>query len=63
MYSNAITADSFIIFPRLPVIDKFPLPSDNDDSMNKISPPTEVHARPVTTPAKLLFSYLSLKNF
>jgi hypothetical protein len=29
--------------------------------MNKISPPTEVQAKPVTTPATS-FSYLSLSN-
>ena len=44
-------------------MDRFPFPSDIDDSINKISPPTDVHARPVTIPATLLLSYLSLKNF
>ena len=63
MYSNAIIADSFIILPRFPVMERFPFPSDIDDSINNISPPTDVHASPVTTPATVLFSYLSLKNF
>ena len=58
----AIVADSFITFPRFPVIFITPLPFDNIDSMNKISPPTRVQANPVTTPATLLFSYLSLSN-
>ena len=44
-------------------MERFPLPSDIDDSINSISPPTDVHASPVTTPATVLFSYLSLKNF
>ena len=54
-YCNAITADSFITSPRLPVNVSFsPLPRDNDDSTNRISPPTAVQANPVTTPAKSL---------
>ena len=43
-------------------IDKFPFPLDKIDSINKISPPTLVHAKPVTTPATSLFSYLSRCN-
>ena len=63
IYSRAIIADSFIILPKFPVIERSPFPSEIDDSINNISPPTEVHANPVTTPATELFSYLSLKNF
>ena len=63
MYSIAIVADSFITFPKFPVIFKFPFPLDKIDSINKISPPTRVHANPVTTPAKSLFSYLSRSSF
>ena len=36
-----------------------PLPFETIDSINKISPPTLVQAKPVTTPATSLFSYLS----
>ena len=47
----AIVADSFIIFPRFPVILKLPFPGEIADSIKRMSPPTEVHAKPVTTPA------------
>ena len=49
-YWSAIVALSFITLPRLPVIDIFPFPLLKIDSINKISPPTFVHAKPVTTP-------------
>ena len=50
-YCNAITADSFITSPRLPVSVSFSaFAFDSEDSINKISPPTAVHASPVTTP-------------
>ncbi len=62
IYSIAIVADSFITFPRLPVIERLPFPFDKIDSINNISPPTRVQAKPVTTPATLLFSYLSRSN-
>ena len=39
MYSRAMVADSFITFPKFPVIVKLPLPLDNADSINNISPP------------------------
>ena len=58
-----MVADSFITLPKLPVIFRFPFPLDKIDSINKISPPTRVHAKPVTTPATSLFSYLFLSNF
>ena len=57
-----MVADSDITLPKFPVIESFPFPFDNIDSINKISPPTLVHAKPVTTPAISLFSYLSLDN-
>ncbi|MNL76475.1 hypothetical protein D3C87_2024490 [compost metagenome] len=41
---------------------KEPFPSEIKDSIKRISPPTLVHARPVTTPATSLFSYLSRSN-
>ena len=55
--------DSFITLPKFPVILSDPFPLDKIDSINKISPPTLVQANPVTTPATLLFSYLSRSNF
>ena len=54
-----MVADSFITLPKLPVIFKVPFPLDKIDSIKRISPPTLVHAKPVTTPATSLFSYLS----
>ena len=59
IYSKAIVTDSFITVPKLPVIVIAPFPFEIKDSINKISPPTEVQANPVTTPATSLFSYLS----
>ena len=58
-----MVADSFITFPKLPVKVRLPFPLEIMDSINKISPPTLVQAKPVTTPATSLFSYLSLSNF
>ena len=54
-------ADSFITSPSLPVKDSLPFPLLKPTSIKRISPPTEVQAKPVTTPATLLFSYLSLE--
>ena len=52
MYSSASMADSFITSPRLPVsVRRPPLPRLRLVSTKRISPPTAVHARPVTTPA------------
>ena len=44
-------ADSFMTSPKEPVSSK-PLPSlfTFADSIGKVAPPTEVHARPVITP-------------
>ena len=43
-------ADSFITFPRFPVIDSLPLPGQKLVSINKMSPPTGVQAKPIETP-------------
>ena len=59
----AIVADSFMTLPKFPVIAIAPFPFDRIDSIKRISPPTRVQAKPVTTPATLLFSYLSRSNF
>ena len=59
IYSKAIVADSFITVPIFPVIERSPLPLEKADSIKRISPPTLVHANPVTTPATSLSSYLS----
>ena len=51
-YSKASIADSFITSPRFPVnVRRPPFPRLKLVSTNKISPPTAVHASPVTTPA------------
>ena len=62
IYSKANVADSFMTLPKFPVSVKTPFPFEMVDSINKISPPTCVHAKPVTTPATSLFSYLSLSR-
>merc|ERR1712224_793400 len=49
-YSKAITADSFMTSPKLPVKVSLPFPFVFDVSINRISPPVLVHAKPVTTP-------------
>ena len=46
----AIRTDSFITSPRLPVSCKAPLPLIFIASIVSTSPPTAVHARPLTTP-------------
>ena len=52
IYSNAKTADSFITSPKFPVsVNLLPFPLLRLVSIKRISPPTEVHANPVTTPA------------
>lgn len=60
MYCMAIIADSFMTSPKFPVNVSFsPLLLLRLDSTNNISPPTAVHAKPVTTPAYSFPSYLS----
>ena len=51
-YCKASMADSFMTSPRLPVRVSFsPFPLIKLDSTKRISPPTAVQAKPVTTPA------------
>lgn len=50
----AICADSFITSPSFPVSFSFPSPGVSAASMYSMSPPTGVHASPVTTPAGFL---------
>ena len=47
---SAAWADSFITSPRLPVSSSLPEPSMTPASTSRISPPTSVQARPLTTP-------------
>ncbi|MNY53136.1 hypothetical protein D3C86_1888670 [compost metagenome] len=56
MNSNAIVADSFITFPRFPVIVRAPFPFDKILSIKRMSPPTLVQAKPVTTPGTSVIS-------
>ena len=50
---RAICADSRITSPSLPVSLKSPLPSSTSASMGITSPPTLVHARPLTRPTRV----------
>ena len=50
MYENAAWADSFITSPSFPVSFSAPFPGILVDSINNISPPNAVHAKPITTP-------------
>src|SRR3569833_339123 len=50
MRLKAACADSFITSPSCPVSIKLPRPGTRVASMNRISPPTGVQARPVATP-------------
>ena len=61
MYCQAICADSFMTSPRLPVMDRTPLPLETELSTKRISPPSSVQARPVTTPGASLPCCLSWK--
>ena len=58
-YVKAAVADSFITSPNCPVNVKPPFPFIFDDSINKISPPAAVHAKPVTTPGFVVLSAIS----
>ena len=40
-----------------------PFPGDIADSMKRISPPTDVQAKPITTPATSFVSYRSRETF
>ena len=48
--------DSFITSPSLPVIVNLPLPIDSKTSIERISPPTSVQARPLVIPIRFFFS-------
>ena len=50
MYDIPVWADSFITVPNLPVKTTCPFPFKTLTSAVKVSPPTAVHARPVTIP-------------
>ena len=54
MYSIAIVADSRITLPRFPVMVRLPFPFESIDSINKISPPTLVQAKPVKIARQVL---------
>ena len=51
-----MVADSFITVPKFPVMVKLPFPLLKILSINKISPPTLVQAKPVTTPGESVIS-------
>ena len=59
----AALADSCITSPREPVSSILPVPSITATSIGKISPPTEVHARPFTIPISSVFASESGINF
>ena len=50
--------DSFITSPNEPVKVNLPLPTTEAVSMVSKSPPTSVHARPVTSPTRFWVSAL-----
>ena len=49
-YESAACADSFMTAPSWPVSTSCPLPGMRVTSMNRMSPPVGVQARPVATP-------------
>ena len=51
---SAACADSFMTSPSWPVRISLPLPGVRVASMNRMSPPTGVHASPVDTPGTLV---------
>lgn len=61
--SRARMADSFMTSPRFPVSVILPLPLLAAHSTKRISPPTAVQARPVTTPAGRSSCQMSWSNF
>ena len=60
---SAACALSFITSPSWPVRISLPEPGMRVASMNRISPPTGVQARPVATPGTLVRIAISLSNF
>ena len=61
-HDSAAWADSRITSPSWPVIVSLPEPFIAVASMNRTSPPTGVHARPVATPGTLVRRRCSEKN-
>ena len=59
---SAACADSFITSPSWPVRISLPVPGVREASMNRMSPPTEVQARPVATPGTEVRSASSLSK-
>ena len=59
---SAAWALSFITSPSWPVRISLPLPGMRVASMNRMSPPTGVQARPVATPGTLVRIATSLSN-
>ena len=59
MNDSAACADSFITSPSWPVSTSCPLPFILVASMNRMSPPTGVQARPVATPGSAVRSATS----
>ncbi len=59
---SAACALSFITSPSWPVRISLPLPGVRLASMNRMSPPTGVHARPVATPGRLVRLASSASN-
>ena len=60
---KAACALSFITSPSWPVRSNLPSPGIFVASINKMSPPNGVQAKPVATPGKLVRSAISLKKF
>ena len=56
----AAVADSFITSPSWPVSVSLPVPGIAVVSMNRMSPPTGVYARPVATPTDAVRRFTSL---
>ena len=58
---SAASTDSRITSPSCPVTVRRPLPGIRSASISMISPPVDVHARPVTTPISGSFSASSIE--
>ncbi len=55
-YEYAASTDSRITSPSWPVTVRRPVPGMRSASISMMSPPVDVHARPVTTPTSGIFS-------
>lgn len=60
---TAAVADSFITSPSCPVSVTLPDPAYAVASMNRMSPPTEVYAKPMTTPGNFVLRLISYSYF